>query len=157
MIIRRCTEDELDQVHDIVHTVIDAVYPLYYPAEAVRFFHRLHRREKIMKDFEEKEILVLDRKGIIGTGTIVENNIRRMFILPEYQGKGHGGKLLAAMEQKIVTAGFDTVELDASIGAYNLYSHAGYSMREFTFVSLEKEARLYYFKMIKHLGSRKRR
>lgn len=81
------------QVAAIVRETIQKVYPHYYPSGAVQFFFDLHSEVRIGKVMSSEEIyLVMVQGTIIGTGSIRKNEICRLFILPEYQGKGYGSK-----------------------------------------------------------------
>lgn len=70
---------------------IQKIYPGYYPSGAVQFFLDLHSKAGIEKAMSSEEIyLVIVQGKIIGTGSIRKNEICRLFILPEYHGKGIG-------------------------------------------------------------------
>ena len=72
---------------------IEEIYPKYYLQSAVDFFHNHHSIENMKKQMpNEFTLVLLDNSKIIGTGALFENEIKRFFILPEYQGKGYGKK-----------------------------------------------------------------
>jgi GNAT superfamily N-acetyltransferase len=94
-------------VFDIVHKTIEEIYPKYYPRMAVDFFHKHHSKENMEKQLPNEYTLVLvENNELIGTGTLYNNEIKRFFILPEYQNKGYGKKLLIELEKNIDTRNF---------------------------------------------------
>lgn len=108
-----------EQVAVIVRETIQKVYPHYYPSGAVQFFLDLHSAVKIGEAMSSEEIyLVMVRGNIIGTGSIRKNEICRLFILPEYQGKGYGSRLMDLLEARIFKK-YPKVHVDASFPRYN--------------------------------------
>lgn len=121
------------KVAEIVETTIKAVYPHYYPAGAVQFFLDLHSEQKIFEAMDREEIYFAVVQGeIIGTGSIRENDICRLFILPGHQAKGYGSRLMDLLED-MVFANAQTVHIDASFPAESMYLKRGYRI-----VSYEK-------------------
>jgi len=92
---------DVEVIHSIVHSTIKEVYPKYYPEGVVDFFLTHHSLENIKKAVNIEFILLIECDGeIVGTGAIYENQIKRMFVLPEFQGKGYGSMLLDRLEQQ---------------------------------------------------------
>ncbi len=147
-VIRTYRHADFDDVFRIVHDTIEQVYPLYYPAGAVQFFHN-HHSEKRMKDGMVKgTTLVVESEGrVVGTGSLVENEIKRMFILPGEQGKGYGKRLLTELEETAVGNSIFRVELDSTLGAMRLYEHLGYEVVEYRTFTVYGKDRLCYFRM----------
>ena len=85
------TIDNLEAVYNIVQNSIKETYLRYYPTEVVDFFCNLHSKENILKDIEEGlvGILTVDGKSV-GTGCYKDNHITRVYVEPEYQGRGYG-------------------------------------------------------------------
>lgn len=84
-------KEDLEIVRRITRSTIKSIYPRYYPAGAVEFFLAHHSDEHIVTDISDNKIFVLYEGGEpIGTVTIKDNNINRLFILPDYQHKGYG-------------------------------------------------------------------
>jgi len=118
---------DVEVIHSIVHSTIKEVYPKYYPEGVVDFFLTHHSLENIKKAVNIEFILLIECDGeIVGTGAIYENQIKRMFVLPEFQGKGYGSMLLDRLEQQAANKGYANVVLDSSLPAYSLYEKRGY-------------------------------
>ena len=72
--IRKADVKEYDVITALVRKTIEAVYPKYYPAGAVRFFLEHHKPEKILADVNAGKVYVLESDGVLaGTVTIDEN------------------------------------------------------------------------------------
>ncbi|WP_071146037.1 GNAT family N-acetyltransferase [Bacteroides ihuae] len=124
--IRRATIEDLEDVQEIVRKTINEIYPNYYPQEVVDFFLNHHKQENIMKDIHSGNVYILMEDGsCIGTGTANEENISRVFVLPNYQGKGYGSKIMDFLE-KIISDKYDIINLDSSLPAFKIYLKRGY-------------------------------
>ena len=117
---------DIDAVWELVHETIKTVYPKYYPAEVVDFFCEHHCKENIARDVNDGKVglLVVD-KTIVGTGCYRDNHITRVYVNPQYQGKGYGSFIMQCLEAEIAE-NYDSVELDASLPASALYEKRGY-------------------------------
>ena len=119
------------KVAEIVEKTIRAVYPHYYPSGAVQFFLELHNEHKIREAFDREEIYFAVAQGkIVGTGSIRGNEIRRLFILPEYQAKGYGSRMMDLLEDMVFRK-YQAVHIDASFPAENMYLKRGYRIKTF--------------------------
>lgn len=132
MHIRKAGLSDAETVKSIVHTTISAIYPHYYPKGAVDFFLAHHNGEAIVQDIKLDRVFVCcdAQQRIVGTVTIKENHINRLFVLPDLQGNGYGTALLAYAE-KSIAAHYGVILLDASFPAKSIYLRHGY--KELTF------------------------
>lgn len=126
----RQTEDSA-MVAKIAAETIRAIYPRYYPAGAVEFLAELHSQMEVEKVKNKEEIfLAAVQSEIVGTGSIRKNEICRLFILPEYQGKGYGSRLMDILEKRIFEK-YGKVHVDASFPAESMYLKRGYEIIAF--------------------------
>lgn len=126
MEIWKAKPENLETITAIVQQTIQQIYPRYYPDGVVRFFSELHQAEHVMADIEKGCVWMLQVDNqIVGTGTLVENHITRVFVLPEYQGTGYGSRIMEALE-KLAAEEYRTVCLDASLPAAAFYAGRGY-------------------------------
>lgn len=115
-----------EQVAAIVKETIQKIYPHYYPSGAMQFFLNLHSEARIEEAMSYEEIyLAMVQGNIIGTGSIRKNEICRLFILPEYQGKGYGSRLMDLLEARIFK-NYPKVHVDVSFPAESMYLKRGY-------------------------------
>lgn len=144
MEIELAKKDQLLLVKQITQETIRAVYPKYYPAGAVKFFLAHHCDEPILEDLEHGRVfLCKDSGAYVGTVTVKENEICRLFVLPEYQHKGYGKCLLDFAEQKIFEE-YDRIDLDASLSAKPIYRLRGYVEKEYHVIDTENGDKLCY-------------
>lgn len=124
--IRKALQEDLQVITDIVHKTINEIYPKYYPQGAVEFFLECHNENAIQADIADGEVYLLeDDNNIVGTVTVNDNEINRLYVLPEYQGKGYGGFLLEYAE-KIIFENNDEIILYSSFPAKAMYLKKGY-------------------------------
>ena len=76
--------------------------------------------------------VVTDGETVAGCGSIVpletegEREIRAVFVLPEYEGRGLGRALVETLEADPLFTGADRVLVSASITAHPFYAKLGY-------------------------------
>lgn len=77
------TPDMVDDIHRVLHTSIETVYPKYYPKEVVDFFCRHHSKEHIAEGIASGNMGVLAKdEKIVGTGCFDGNHITGVYVLP---------------------------------------------------------------------------
>jgi len=136
----------------LIHRTIALCYPGHYCAEAVRFFMNYHNEEAIRRDAREGCVVVLERAGrIVGTGTLVGDEIKRVFVDPAAQRLGAGRRIMQYLEDKAHSSRVATIKLDASLPSKAFYDKLGYDTVEKTFLPVENARRLDFFKMRKIL------
>ena len=152
MRISQAELNEFNFVKQITHDTINAVYPKYYPAGAVDFFLQHHTDEKIIEDIKSGKvyILQLDNDEYVGTVTVDGNEIKRLFVLPEYQHQGHGRALMDHAEIVIAQEHHEIV-LDASLPAKSIYRKRGYVETEYHIVIADNGDYLCYDEMRKEV------
>lgn len=135
MKIRIATCADSETVFRIREQSIKSAYPKYYPRGAVAWFLSPDNSGYIADDAEYGKVYVLETDaGIVGTVTIDGNELKRLFVLPEMQGRGYGSALVSFAEERIF-AGFDRVLVDVALSSRKFYEKLGYS-----FVSAEEFA-----------------
>ncbi len=146
---------DLIAVKILVQITIDACYSKVYPKEAVQFFKDWHCDEKILKNAKEGYTILLHQDNrIVGTGTILDDEVMRVFVDPAFQKRGFGRLIMRKLEERAVTNSVDVVKLDASLPAKTFYDALGYVTLEKTFLDVGNNRRLDFYKMEKVLGGR---
>jgi len=139
-------------IKSLMHHTIDVCYSDVYSNEAVIFFKEWHCDENVLKDAREGYMIVLEKNGrIIGTGTIVGNEIKRVFLGSAFQKNGSGKVVMEKLEKKALSAGVGVVKLDASLPSKKFYDSLGYKTVAETFLKVKNSKRLDYYKMTKSL------
>lgn len=152
MEIKKADLSELRIIKDISHRTINAIYPHYYPMGAVDFFLAHHSEEHIRQDIEDGNAFLLfdDNGSAAGTVTVNGCEINRLFVLPEFQGKGFGSRLIAFAEGRI-SESYSEAELSASFPAKEIYLKKGYKAVSFHKILTENGDYLCYDYMKKEL------
>ncbi len=150
--IREFQRADLPALKALVHKTITACYPGHYCVEAVRFFLDYHNEEAILRDAQKGWTIVLDKAGrILGTGTIVGDEIKRVFVDPTLQKQGVGRRIMQQLEETAARQGAAAVKLDASLPSRAFYDRLGYVTVEPAFLPVGNGRRLDFFKMQKAL------
>lgn len=140
---------DLEIVRRIVETTINAVYPDYYPRDVVQFFLDHHSRENILADITAGCVYLFEEDFIaVGTGTIHGNEITRVFVLPERQGRGYGATIMNLLEG-IVFSKHRSVSLDSSLPAFGMYLKRGYKAGDWRKLTTSSGQVLCYHEMEK--------
>ena len=158
MEIIKATSSHLDYIYSITQRVIRESYVHYCPASVVDFIAGFHHKERIWKDLEEGEILLFraNNGSFAATGTAKGTEISRLFVLPEYQGRGIGTALMEALE-KIVLGEHDIIQLDASLPAKTMYLKRGYTETSYEVQPIGNGDFVCYSVMEKHAKPANRR
>ena len=120
-------KNNLEQVYELVQETIRKVYPKYYLPEIVDMFREYHSREHVLQDIAARNTYILwQGDTIVGTGTIQENHITRVYVSPLFQRKGYGTYIMKQLEE-CIRKNYDTVDIDASLPACRLYQRLGYA------------------------------
>ena len=98
-------------------------------------------------------VFLLTRGTSGKTVTVKENEICRLFVLPEYQGKGYGRELISFAENEI-SKQYDKIILHASLPAKAIYLKRGYKEVEFHSLKTENGDYLCYDMMIKQIQNK---
>ena len=152
ILIRKFKQSDLGAVRKLIYDTIDVCYRDDYCQEAIKFFKEWHCDEHILKDAGAGYMIVLEDDGnIIGTGTVNDGEIKRVFVEPAMQGKGFGKLIMQKLEEQTNLEGLDVVRLDASLTSKKFYDLLGYVTIKKNFREVENGKRLDYYIMEKSL------
>ena len=149
MQIRKAAKKDIDAVNEICRRCIFECYAKYYSKGAVERFAAYHGIENITDAVLSGEVYVIcNGEKIIGTMSRDKNELYRFFVLPEYQGKGYGGKLLSYCENEVFKDN-NTIMLGAALSSFNMYIKKGYELIEYKEEQCENGDVLCWFEMVK--------
>lgn len=124
--IRKAGPADLPMAGFITRRTIQDIYPRYYPRGAVEFFLDWHSDKNILPDIGAGEVYLLFDGGMaVGTVTLHGDEITRLYVLPQLQGRGYGRALLDFAE-KAIGEKYGKIRLEASLPAATLYWKRGY-------------------------------
>jgi GNAT superfamily N-acetyltransferase len=155
ILIRKCNKKDFEGLKLIVHRTIKKSYADVYPEEAIDYFLEHHSKENMEKDIPKGRTFMLESEGkIIASGSIVKDEIKRVFVLPEYQGRGFGKKIMAKLEETALKNGISRVKLCASLPSKDFYLALGYKTVRFSHIPVKNNKKLEYYDMEKNLWSK---
>ncbi|MBP1535737.1 MAG: GNAT family N-acetyltransferase [Ruminococcus sp.] len=151
MKIEKASIKDTKLVKHITQATIRAVYPHYYPEGAVDFFSAHHSDERIISDIEQGRVyLIFHGEIAVGTVTVADNEINRLFVLQEYQGQGFGRALMDFAEKEIACR-YDEIKLDASLPAKAIYKNRGYEEISYNMIKTDNGDYLCYDEMVRKI------
>ena len=149
MKIRIAEMKDLEKVLQITSDTISEIYSHYYAKGVVDFFLKHHSRENVLSDIEKGIVWLLENDDCeIGTVTIRENAINRLFVLPDYQSCGFGTQLMDFAEAKIAEE-YSHIHIDSSLPAKEMYLKRGYKEKKTCKIQAENGDVLIYDEMQK--------
>jgi len=150
--MRTAKLEDIKELKLLIYETIDACYPGAYSYEAIDYFKEYHNTKNILNDILNGYSLILTcGRDMIGTGTLLGSNARRVFVKPAYQNKGLGKRIMHGLEEKAVENGVRIMDLDASFVAYSFYRALGYETQAEDLIPVKNEQNLRYYKMVKKL------
>jgi GNAT superfamily N-acetyltransferase len=151
-VVRPFAPGDLDGVHRAIQRTIDACYPSVYPPRSVEFFKGYHSLEAVSRRAADGVVVVVEvGDGIIATGAVVRGEITGVFVLPEYQGRGLGTRLMDELEAAALAEGHRSARLSVSLPSRGFYEGRGYRMTEECSDDMGEGQRLDYWEAKKRL------
>ncbi|UCD08227.1 MAG: GNAT family N-acetyltransferase [Dehalococcoidales bacterium] len=129
--IREFHREDLDTIVALIHQVVEISYKDVYPEGALKLYKEFHSRENILHDAENGYCVLAEDNGrIIGTGTLLDDGIRRVYIDPSYQNNGIGKGIYRELENKALQTGLSRLGLGASVVAREFWESVGFVFEE---------------------------
>ena len=155
IIIREITELDFDQVLNCIRRAVDISNRPDYPTKIIEYQLTKHYIPEWIKNTHEDKyfVVALLNQKIVGTGALKENEVRSMFIDPDYQQKGIGRTIIDHLEEYAFNHGYRTIVLDSSITGINFYEKLGYTKNKDEIVEWLGE-KVRSVSMIKHLETK---
>ena len=137
MIIRRFCEADSEQVSAMIIQTLKTSNSKDYSAETISALEKKMQPSGVLERASWTHFYVAEEGGdIIGCGAIgpywgskTESSLFNIFVLPEYQGKGVGRKIIETLEQDEFFLRAKRVEVPASITGVGFYRKLGYEYK----------------------------
>ena len=137
MQIRAFRKEDADEVAQVIARTLRESNSKDYPEDYIEYTVASHSADELLKASEQRHIYVAcDCERIVGTGGIAgywgsrtESILLTIFVLPQYQGKGVGRKIIQTLEQDEYALRADRIEIPASITAVEFYRKLGYDYK----------------------------
>lgn len=126
--IKKARIEQADEISAIVRKTIKEIYAKYYSNEVVDFFLQLHNHDNISNDILQGNTYVIGcGTTVLGTGTINQNAISKVYVTPNNQHKGIGTTLMDYLEKEIIKT-YSCVNIEVSLPATEFYRKRGYEL-----------------------------
>ena len=137
MIIRSFCEADAEKVSALIIHTLQASNSKDYSAETISALEKKMQPSGVLERASWTHFYVAEEGGdIIGCGAIgpywgseTESSLLNIFVLPEYQGKGVGRKIIETLEQDGFFLRAERVEVPASITGVGFYRKLGYEYK----------------------------
>jgi len=128
ILIKEIQKEDLIKVKYLIDEVTNFTYQSQISKEGYEYLKsKMWTLEILEKDARKGyTIVVRDNDKIIGTGTIVGNYISKIYIKPEYHGRGIGKLIVNYLEKKAKSNGIKTIFLASNLTAEKFYTKLGY-------------------------------
>lgn len=136
--VRRFQIEDAEEVAALIRRTIQITNAKDYSKESIDALVKMHTPEHVLERASWTHFYVVcDESIIIGCGAIGpywgkedESSLFTIFVLPEYQGKGVGRKIIETLEQDEFFLCAKRVEIPASITACEFYRKMGYDFKD---------------------------
>lgn len=146
---------DLLELYQFIVETIQVSYFGYYPKEAIDHFIDYSNTTDILDDAKHHYICVIKRNGrIVATGTLRYTHVKRVFVHPDWQGKGLGKVIMQDLEQQARKNDLPLIELHSSLFAKPFYDSQSYKMFHVGKVKVANDEVLYYQRMAKRIDGR---
>ena len=137
MNIRKFQDIDADEVSTLIITTLRTTNAKDYSSEYIENIVKTLQPHNILERAKQTHFYVVcDEHKIIGCGAIGsywgkedESCLFTIFVLPEYQGKGVGRKIIETLEQDEYFLRADRIEVPASITGTPFYRRLGYDYK----------------------------
>jgi len=144
-------------VQRLIHHTIDCRYTGVYRPRAVIFFKEFHSLESILDRHARGEVLIVEsREELIATGAVVGGEITGVFVHPEHQNLGIGGRMMDRLEEIARAGGHASAQLSVSVPSRSFYVNRGYELVASRHIDVGEGERLDYWaaeKLLVEAGS----
>ena len=138
MHIRKFAETDAKEVSDLIIRTLMISNTKDYPAEMILELTRRMQPEDILERARRTHFYVAEENNVIvGCGAIGpywdktdESSLFTIFVLPEYQGRGIGRRIVETLEKDEYALRAKRIEIPASITGLEFYKKLGYDYKD---------------------------
>jgi N-acetylglutamate synthase-like GNAT family acetyltransferase len=133
MKIRKAKKEDIPKISKLILNTLDKINSKDYKKRQLKIEKKCHWIRNLRKEFNDKNFFVLvNNQEIIGVIELnpKEKEIDRLFLKPNYLGKGFGKKLMGYVEGYAKKKGIKEITLYPTIYALDFYKKAGYKIKK---------------------------
>ena len=151
--IEYATSEDAPKIIELAHKVIGYSLTKIYPQSAVDWFYSYHTLEHLNEEFESGAdvAVIYDGDILAATGTYHDDELKRLFVHPDYQRAGLGKMIVSDLEEKARQSGRPYIMLYANPATWRYYQAKGYYPTNFAAEAMQDGEYLAYCTMAKPL------
>ena len=155
--IKRAQKGDEKEIIALVHNVIKHSLSSIYPPSAVNWFYEYHSIAHLSDEIENGAdvFVVYDGAELIGTVTYYDDELKRLFIHPDWQKCGIGKYLIEKVESLAQEARRTYIMLFANPATWRYYKAKGYEPINFAAEEPSAGEYLSYVTMTKEFAPRR--
>jgi GNAT superfamily N-acetyltransferase len=127
MKIRKFIPEDAKELSTVMRAAVRISNSDDYPPKVIQILCDAYSPEKLLRSARRCHLFVAgEGEKIVGTITLMQNRISRMFVDPKQQRKGIGKKLIQHVERFARKLGLKELKVRASLTAFEFYQKCGY-------------------------------
>ena len=138
MQIRLFKPEDAEETAQVIAETLRVSNSKDYPEQFIEVNIASHSADELIKASNERHMYVVSEgERIIGTGgiagywgSLTESILLTIFVLPEYQGKGVGRRIIETLEKDEYFLRAKRIEIPASLTAVGFYRKMGYDYKD---------------------------
>jgi len=129
--IRKFKDEDALDASDLIRKTLSEENSKFYPNSVIEYMCNEFSPKFLIELSKEREFFIaIENSKMVGTITIINDDIGTVFVNPEYHSKGIGTKLMETIENLAKKRKIEKLKLQSSINAVDFYEKLGYSKRE---------------------------
>jgi GNAT superfamily N-acetyltransferase len=153
IIIRSFAPSDLKAVKSLIERTMDKNYKGLFSREVMEYFGQFHGDVNCLQVAIQGHTIVAEQNGVVvGTGSLIEDYVLRVYVEPTLQKQGIGKLIMAALEKAAFEKGKKKVKLRATELSKKYYQRMGYVIVEKNLEGVENSKELVYYLMEKQIG-----
>jgi len=151
--IRSFAPSDLKAVKSLIERTMDKNYKGLFSREVMEYFGQFHGDVNCLQVAIQGHTIVAEQNSqVVGTGSIVDGYILRVYVEPTLQKQGIGKLIMATLEKLAKDRGQKLVKLRATQISKEYYRKMGYVIVEKNLEGVENGKDLVYYLMEKQIG-----
>ncbi len=127
MRIRKFRASDANRVAHIIRRCLLEVNIKDYPKKVIDSMCEYFSPQNLIEISARRDMYVLVQGDeILGTGSLRQNNVRSVFVDPDFHRTSIGRGLMKHLENLVKKRGYKTIELFSSVTAFEFYKKLGY-------------------------------
>lgn len=127
-VVRPALEDDAEAVSGVIAATMRKSNIRDYSSEKIEALVAGSGVDRMRGMIGEGAFFVAEEQGaIVGISGLVEDTLRRFFVLPSAQRRGIGGDLLIAVEKTVLANRLPVLRVNASLTSVGFYERHGFT------------------------------